>query len=89
MVVKKMVLHCNCNVTMCPHAKEEVGDMLQDTYDDGYDEGWNDAFISVKQTLVEMGFEKASRMSTPPPPQKNKGRDTLRSPGKSSGDLVH
>lgn len=68
MSVKKLILNCTCSVTMCDHARDEVGSMLQETYDEAYDQGWNDAFISVKETLVDMGFEKATRLETPPPP---------------------
>jgi hypothetical protein len=78
MAVKKMVVHCSCHITMCDHAKEEVGNMLQDTYDDAYDEGWTDAFTSVRETLVDMGFDKASKMSTPPPPPRKRSRSSSR-----------
>ena len=78
MAVKKLVIPCNCSVAMCDHAKKEVGDMLQDTYDDAYDEGWNDAFTSVRETLVEMGFESASKMNTPPPPPRKRSRSSSR-----------
>lgn len=78
MSVKKLVIRCDCVVAMCDHAKEEVGDLLQDTYDDAYDEGWNDAFISVRNTLVDMGFEKAAKMDTPPPPPRKKTRSSSR-----------
>lgn len=78
MAVKKMVLDCDCAVPICDHAKEEVGNLLQDTYDDAYDEGWTDAFASVKSTLIEMGFDKASRMETPPPPPRNSSRSKAR-----------
>lgn len=89
MAVKRLVLNCTCSVTMCDHAKEEVGNILQDTYDDAYDEGWNDAFVSVRETLVEMGFEKAAKMSTPPPPPKNPKANKLRSPGTKPNELVN
>lgn len=72
MAVKKLVIPCSCEVAICDHAKEEVGNLLQETYDDAYDEGWTDAFASVKATLMDMGFEKASRMETPPPPPRKK-----------------
>jgi len=74
MAVKKMVVRCDCEVAMCDHARDEVGSLLQDTYDDAYDEGWRDAFESVRATLVDMGFEKASRMETPPPPPRKTKR---------------
>ncbi len=87
MAVKRLVLNCTCSVTMCDHAKEEVGNILQDTYDEAYDEGWNDAFLSVRQTLVDMGFDNAAKMDTPPPPPKNPAASKLRSPGRKSSEL--
>ena len=68
MSVKKLVINCDCNVSVCDHAFEKVGELLQSGYDDGYDEGWQDAFIAIKEGLLDLGFEKASSMSTPPPP---------------------
>lgn len=85
MSVKKLVIPCSCPVALCDHAKEEVGNMLQETYDDAYDEGWNDAFISVRETLVSMGFDKASKMETPPPPPRKK----MRSSRGSARELVN
>lgn len=85
MAVKKLTIDCNCKVSLCEHAFEKVGDLLQSGYDDGYDEGWKDAFSAVKLTLAELGFDSAKGMSTPPPPpraRKNKGSNR-RSPGTS------
>lgn len=89
MSVKKLVLRCDCVVAMCDHAKEEVGDLLQETYDDAYDEGWTDAFSSVKETLVSMGFEKASKMETPPPPPRKSTRAKLRSSSGEEKELLN
>lgn len=91
MSVRKLVIRCDCEMPICEHARDEVGDLLQNTYDDAYDEGWRDAFNSVKATLVEMGFEKASRMETPPPPpRKTKKRQStgMDSPG-NKRDLIN
>lgn len=83
MSVKKLTIDCDCKVSVCDHALEKVGDLLQSAYDDGYDDGWQDAFAAVKLTLADIGFESAKDMSTPPPPPragKNKGANR-RSPG--------
>lgn len=85
MAVKKLVIPCSCKVALCDHAKEEVGNLLQDTYDDAYDEGWNDAFTSVRETLVDMGFDSAARMDTPPPPP----RKRMRSPSRKDRELLN
>lgn len=68
MSVKKLTIDCDCKVSVCDHAFEKVGELLQSGYDDGYDEGWQDAFIAIKEGLLDLGFEKASSMGTPPPP---------------------
>jgi len=78
MAVKKLVIPCSCEVAICDHAKEEVGNLLQETYDDAYDEGWKDAFSSVKETLVSMGFDKAKSIETPPPPPRKSPSKTFK-----------
>ena len=74
MSVKKLIINCTCEVTVCDHAMDKVGDMLQETYDDAYDQGWRDAFFTVKSTLIDMGFDKANHMKTPPPPPRKSSR---------------
>lgn len=78
MSVKKLVINCDCKTSICDHAYEKVSDLLQSGYDDGYDEGWSDAFVAIREGLLDLGYEDASKMKAPaPPPRSGK----LRSPG--------
>lgn len=70
MSVKKLTIDCDCVISVCDHAYEKVSDLLQSGYDDGYDEGWNDAFVSIKEGLADLGFDRASKLETPPPPRR-------------------
>ena len=71
MAVKKLVIDCSCSKALCDHAYDKVNDLLQSGYDDGYDEGWRDAFFTIKQGLIDMGFEKANSMKLPEPPPRS------------------
>jgi len=79
MAVKKLTIDCDCVISVCDHAYEKVSDLLQSGYDDGYDEGWNDAFVAIKEGLVDLGFDRALKLQTPEPPRR---------PGKSRPQRV-
>ena len=66
-----MVIDCSCKTPICEHAHEKVSELLQSGYDDGYDEGWRDAFFTIKDGLIGMGFEKAKDMKLPEPPPRS------------------
>lgn len=89
MSVKKLVIDCQCKVAICDHAYEKVSDLLQSAYDDGYDEGWTDAFIAIKEGLLDLGFEKAASMSTPPPPPRSKKSNKPRSSSAAKREILH
>ena len=61
---------CDCAVSICDHAMQDVADMLQDTYDDGYDEGWNDAHETMRKFLISKGVDSVRDVSLPPPPDR-------------------
>ena len=88
MAIKKLVLSCNCEPPMCEHAYDKVRDMLQSGYDDGYDEGWKDAFVAIKQGLLDMGFDRASSIPTPEPPPR-RGSSQKNKPRKNEVDLLN
>jgi len=77
MSVKELLIDCDCKVSVCAHAYKKVGELLQSGYDDGYDEGWNDAFVFIKNTMVDMGLEKASNMEAPLPPPRAGSRNKI------------
>lgn len=89
MSVKKLVINCDCRVSVCDHAYEKVSDLLQSGYDDGYDEGWLDAFVAIKEGLLDLGFEKAANMGTPPPPPRSRNRKKARSSSASVKEILH
>ena len=67
-VQKELTLDCDCAVSICDHAAEQIGELLRDTFDDGFDDGWVEAHERMRVFMIRAGMPGAEDLELPPPP---------------------
>jgi len=86
----ELAIACGCEVAICDHTVEKLGELLQDTFDDGYDEGWREAFLFMRRAMREAGSKAAEKLPIPDaPPRKNKSAVSSRKSRPKASDVVH
>ena len=69
---KKINLDCDCRVSICDHAAEQIGRLLQKTFDGRYDDGWEEAHERMRAFMIQSGMPGAEDLELPPPPPRQK-----------------
>lgn len=90
MTKKELNIKCGCDVPICDHTVDKLGELLQDTFDDGYDEGWKEAFLFMRRAMRDAGSKVADKLPIPDaPPRSRKLEKPRRSSGRDTREQTH